>query len=211
MHRTIWHYGLSVILLGWLLVATMGCGVAQTLFATPTPTVTPTSTATATPTSTPTHTPTATPTATPTPTITPTFTPTRTPTPTATPTPTETFDQRIERLAATIPIIVPDGNKQTEARIRQALIEVLKEMPYGITAEQINQDLMALGASMPEGKPYGGDFFAFLERRWKEKYPLIDFRRMINQSLPKTPEQALIYLRKIEVTKPGDEDYEWMN
>ena len=164
MKQTIWRYGLSVILLGWLLVAMMGCGVAQTLFATPTPTVTPTNTPTATPTNTPTSTPTVTPTNTPTPTITPTFTPTRTPTPTATPTPTETFDQRIERLASKVAIIVPDGNKQTEARIRQAFIEVLKEMPYGITAEQINQDLMPLLASMPEGKPYGGDFFAFLEK-----------------------------------------------
>jgi len=208
MHRTIWHYGLSVILVAWLLVAMMGCGVAQTLFATPTPTVTPTSTATATPTSTPTHTPTVTPTHTPTPTATPTFTPTRTPTPTFTPTPTETFQARVERLASQVEIVAPD--EPTKARIRQALIDVLKEMPYGITAEQINEDLKPLAASIPEGKLDGGDFLAFLERRWKEKYPKIDFPLVINSVLPKTPEQVLQYLRKIEVAKKGDEHYNWM-
>ncbi len=83
-------------------------------------------------------------------------------------------------------------------------------MPYGITAEQVNQDLMPLLASMPEGKPYGGDFFAFLEKRWKEKYPKIDFPWLINYVLPKTPEQVLYYLRKIEVAKNGDEKYNWM-
>ncbi len=104
MHRSILRYGVCVTLLGLLLLTTMGCGVAQNLFATPTPTPTRTATPTLTPTptSTPTVTPTFTPTHTPTPTRTPTITPTRTPTltPTSTPLPPPTPTPRFPPIPA---------------------------------------------------------------------------------------------------------------
>ncbi len=137
------------------------------------------------------------------PTNTPEPTATRIATATATATvpakPTLTAQERAEQLADTITISYPDANNK--ALVRNMLVAVLMEAPYGATAEQYNQTSIDLGM---------GDYLAHLKTEWGAKYPTIDFAQVINSITPSTPEDLLRYLTAIEEAVPGSESYEKM-